>query len=46
MLFRSGNLAEEAKLVNATANTQDAVKVSMGKGFRFGAKARAAELVA
>ena len=32
--------------VNAKANTQDAVKVSMSKGFRFGSKARTAELVA
>ena len=34
------------KNVNATANTTDVVKVKMSKGFRFGAKARSAELVA
>lgn len=32
--------------VNATANTSDVVKVKMSKGFRFGSKARSAELVA
>jgi hypothetical protein len=36
----------QAKSVNANTSTTDAVKVTMSKGFRFGAKARSAELVA
>ena len=35
-----GNPVEETKLVNANANTTSGVKVTVGKGFRFG-KARA-----
>ena len=41
-----GTRLKKQNLVNATANTQDAtVKVAMGKGFRFGSKARAAEAI-
>jgi len=41
-----GTWPKTTKNVNATANTTDAVKVKMSKGFRFGSKARSAELVA